>query len=69
VAEKLNMKTVTPRTIAYMCVHVHFAMSCAEEWSNESEGFNYLEFYTFIVDFFEDTTGSEADKRTKKLLA
>ncbi|KAF8993079.1 hypothetical protein BDQ17DRAFT_1253205 [Cyathus striatus] len=69
VAERLNMTTVTPRTIAYVCIHVHFAMSCAEEWSNESEGFSYPDFYYFIVDFFEDTTGPEARKRTKKLLA
>ncbi|KAF9012062.1 hypothetical protein BDQ17DRAFT_1420455 [Cyathus striatus] len=61
------MKTVTPRAIAYAGVHVHFSLSNAE-WKNESEGYGYSEFYNYIIDFFEVTTGPVAEKRIKDLL-
>ncbi|KAF9000331.1 hypothetical protein BDQ17DRAFT_1170610, partial [Cyathus striatus] len=49
-------------------LQVHFSLSNAEEWKNESEGFSYPEFYNFIIDFFDVTTSPAAEKRIKDLL-
>ena len=60
---------VTPQSIAYAAVQVcnvlcwislthalvklHFALCDASHWVSHYNGFNYEEFYEFIIDFFE----------------
>ncbi|KAL1703843.1 hypothetical protein EV121DRAFT_260335 [Schizophyllum commune] len=52
-AAKMNMDRVTPRTIAYTACQLHFAFTDAKDWAVVYDGFNYAQFYDFIVDFFE----------------
>ncbi|KAF8994127.1 hypothetical protein BDQ17DRAFT_1252137, partial [Cyathus striatus] len=56
VASLLNMKSVTPRSIAYICAQVHYTLSSSASWTVEHEGFNYQAFYNFIVDYLENTS-------------
>ncbi|KAE9403743.1 hypothetical protein BT96DRAFT_917315, partial [Gymnopus androsaceus JB14] len=48
------MRKVTGRNIAYAAVQARFGISVAEKWDALDGHFNYADFYTEIVDFFED---------------
>ncbi|KAF9014314.1 hypothetical protein BDQ17DRAFT_1404627 [Cyathus striatus] len=70
VANLINMKLVTARSIAYVCVQLHFAFSSADSWlQTEVEGFNYIAFYDFIVDFFEESTTPTACSYVQNILS
>jgi hypothetical protein len=78
------MKTVTPRSLAYVAVQVgiasppvielkllqlRFALSNANAW-NENDGcFNYINFYNNIVDYFEIPVGPESQAHVSSLLS
>ncbi|KAG6858765.1 hypothetical protein C0991_001981, partial [Blastosporella zonata] len=68
VATKLGLEAVTPRTIAYAAVMLHFSLTDAPQWKILYNNFNYELFYNFIVDYFEDIEGAEAKKHVKALL-
>ncbi|KAF5323644.1 hypothetical protein D9758_017074 [Tetrapyrgos nigripes] len=70
VAQLLDMKNVTPRTIAYSAVMLRFALSDALSWDSD-QTFDYHAFYNSIVDYFEEALakpGSEEERHIKKLL-
>ncbi|KAF8987082.1 hypothetical protein BDQ17DRAFT_1435844 [Cyathus striatus] len=70
VASKVNMKLVTPRSIAYTSVQLHFSFSRAVSWAQtEVEGFNYPKFYNFVVDFFEEPSCPTAERCAQNLLS
>ncbi|KAL0060723.1 hypothetical protein AAF712_012503 [Marasmius tenuissimus] len=54
VASLLGMTEVTPRSIAYAAVLLHFSLTDTPTWNVSCDGFNYAIFYDFIVDYFED---------------
>ncbi|KAF9492667.1 hypothetical protein BDN71DRAFT_1433033 [Pleurotus eryngii] len=56
VAQLMGMKHVTPRSVAYIAVLIHFSLTDAENWCINYNGFNYLGFYNAIVDYFETAT-------------
>jgi len=74
---------VTARAIAYAAVQVcstlhhpswltlhrklHFALNDATYWNRDYNGFNYEEFYEFIIDFFEDDTSPEGKAMASEL--
>jgi len=74
---------VTARAIAYAAVQVcsslcptswltshcklHFALNDATHWNSHYNGFNYEEFYEFIIDFFEDDTSPEGKGAASEL--
>ena len=74
---------VTARAIAYAAVQVchpcitlprltllyklHFALNDATHWMSHYNGFNYEEFYEFIVDFFEEDQTPEGKAATDEL--
>ncbi|KAJ3723066.1 hypothetical protein C8R42DRAFT_665183 [Lentinula raphanica] len=62
------MNEVKPRSIAYAAVHLHFALSDASHWTNTHMGYNYLDLWNFVVDFFEDPQNEEEEKQAKELL-
>ncbi|KAG6818922.1 hypothetical protein H0H93_000271 [Arthromyces matolae] len=68
VAQKLNLESVTPRSIAYAAVMLLFSLTDAPQWKPVYNGFSYEHFYNFIIDFFEDVQGLEAKARVKALL-
>ncbi|KAJ3847523.1 hypothetical protein EV368DRAFT_87652 [Lentinula lateritia] len=68
VAQIIHMNDVKPRSIAYAAVHLHFALSDASQWTNSHMGYNYLDLWSFIVDFFEDPEDDDEEKRSKELL-
>ena len=69
VASKLNMNDkVTPRSIAYAAVQLHFNLQTAERWNEIYGGFDYRGLYNYIVDFFEDVQEAPAKKRAQDLL-
>ena len=47
---------------------LHFNLTDATHWASYYNGFNYEEFYKFIVDFFEADTTPEAQEASMKLL-
>jgi hypothetical protein len=71
---------VTARAIAYAAVQVprhsfhcssqltlfqlHFALNDATHWMSHYNGFNYEEFYKFIIKFFEDNDQTLEEKAT-----
>ena len=75
---------VTPRSIAYIAVlvrrflHVlaqliypfqlHFSLTDATYWMSEYNGFNYEEFWEFIVDYFEADETPQGQEASTKLL-
>ncbi|KAJ3753851.1 hypothetical protein EV360DRAFT_87390 [Lentinula raphanica] len=68
VAQLLDMKEVSPRSIAYACVMLRFSLSDANAW-NADQSFNYQGLYNTIIDYFEDVeSGSEAEKDVHALL-
>jgi len=46
-----------------------FNLTSATQWTEEYNGFNFPAFYNFIVDFFEEASGTQAKRRVEKLLA
>ncbi|KAJ3975900.1 hypothetical protein EV361DRAFT_959110 [Lentinula raphanica] len=68
VAQIIHMNEVKPRSIAYAAIHLHFALTDAPYWNPGYHGFNYLDLWNFIVDFFEDPGDDEEEKRSKELL-
>lgn len=69
VASKLHLNDkVTPRSVAYAAVQLHFNLQTAGSWTSVYGGFDYLGLYNYVVDFFEDTPGPAAKKRAQELL-
>ncbi|KAG1886675.1 hypothetical protein F4604DRAFT_1917489 [Suillus subluteus] len=68
VASIINMKKVTPRSIAYVACQVRFALSNVSSWRTVDGDFDYEVFWNNIVDFFEDVPGPVMRRRVKKLL-
>ncbi|KAG2055342.1 hypothetical protein BDR06DRAFT_882489, partial [Suillus hirtellus] len=64
----INMKKVTPHTIAYIVCQVRFALSSVSSWHTVDGGFNYEIFWTNIVTFFEVVPGPITRHRVNKLL-
>jgi len=74
---------VTTRGIAYAAVHVrhplhhsswltylsklHFSLCDASQWVPHYNGFNYEEFYEFIIDFFEADQTPEGKAASREL--
>ncbi|KAG1898392.1 uncharacterized protein F5891DRAFT_1191083 [Suillus fuscotomentosus] len=54
VASIINMKKVTPRSIAYIVCQVRFVLSSVSSWHTIDGDFDYEGFWNNIVDFFED---------------
>ena len=75
---------VTARSIAYAAVQVrlpcviipglrfypklHFALNDATHWMSHYNGFNYEEFYEFIIDFLEEDVTPEGKAASNELL-
>ncbi|KAF9793078.1 hypothetical protein BJ322DRAFT_1103511 [Thelephora terrestris] len=58
VATTLDMRCrVTPRSVAYAAVQLHFALQSASQWREVYDKFNYKDFYWFIVDYLEGGSG------------
>ncbi|KAG2145713.1 hypothetical protein BD769DRAFT_1738581 [Suillus cothurnatus] len=68
VASIINMKKVTPRSIAYVACQVRFALSSVSSWRTVDGDFDYESFWNNIVDFFEDVPGPITSRRVEKLL-
>ncbi|KAG2109689.1 uncharacterized protein F5147DRAFT_772974 [Suillus discolor] len=68
VASIINMRKVTPRSIAYIVCQVHFALSSVSSWRTIDGDFDYEGFWNNIVDFFEEVPGPVARHRVTKLL-
>ncbi|KAJ3750344.1 hypothetical protein DFH05DRAFT_1563987 [Lentinula detonsa] len=68
VAQRIQMASVVPRSIAYAAIHLHFALSDAPWWSATHNGYNYQDLWYFIVDFFEDPVDEDAERHAKELL-
>ncbi|KAF9024607.1 hypothetical protein BDP27DRAFT_1438145 [Rhodocollybia butyracea] len=62
------MSEVTPRSIAYAAVHLHFGLSDAPHWCRAHNGYNYQDLWNYVVDFFEDPVDEDAERYTKELL-
>ncbi|KAE9383584.1 hypothetical protein BT96DRAFT_1008996 [Gymnopus androsaceus JB14] len=68
VAQLLDLKEATPRSIAYACVMLRFALSDAKAW-NSDRSFNYEGLYLTIIDYLEDVMpGSVEEKQIQELL-
>ncbi|KAG1778780.1 hypothetical protein EV702DRAFT_967139, partial [Suillus placidus] len=68
VAQIIKMEKVTPRSIAYIACQVRFALSSVTSWRSVDGDFDYIQFWRYIVDFFERAPGREAQGRVNKLL-
>ncbi|KAE9402407.1 hypothetical protein BT96DRAFT_918251 [Gymnopus androsaceus JB14] len=68
VAQRIQMASVVPRSIAYAAIHLHLALSDAPWWSATHNGYNYQDLWYFIVDFFEDPVDEDAEEHAKELL-
>ncbi|KIM37371.1 hypothetical protein M413DRAFT_31063 [Hebeloma cylindrosporum] len=69
VASKLHMNDkVTPRSIAYAAVLLHYNLQTAERWYEIYGGFDYCVLYNEIVDYFEDVPTPAAKKRAQDLM-
>jgi len=74
---------VTARAIAYAAVQVcdslrcspclmffsklHFSLCDATHWTSDYNGFNYKEFYEFVIDFFEADQTPEGKDASREL--
>ncbi|KAJ7587280.1 hypothetical protein C8J56DRAFT_1026711 [Mycena floridula] len=71
-ADRMRMRNiVTPRSIAYIAVLTHFALTDRRNWNSSNciyMDLNYRVFYNFIVDFFEQAKTELAQRRVNKLL-
>ncbi|KAG1830387.1 hypothetical protein EV424DRAFT_1535090 [Suillus variegatus] len=68
VASIINMRKVTPRSIAYVVCQVHFALSNISSWRTIDGDFDYEGFWNNMVDFFEDVPGPVTQRRVNLLL-
>ncbi|KAG1775831.1 hypothetical protein EV702DRAFT_1199053 [Suillus placidus] len=68
VASIINMRKVTPRSIAYVVCQVRFALSSVSSWHTVDGDFDYEGFWNNIIDFFEDVPGPVTQRRVAKLL-
>ncbi|KAG1875631.1 hypothetical protein DFJ58DRAFT_721451 [Suillus subalutaceus] len=68
VASIINMRKVTPRTIAYIVCQVRFALSSVLSWRTVNGDFDYEAFWNNTIDFFKDVPGPVAQHRVAKLL-
>ncbi|KAJ3985138.1 hypothetical protein F5890DRAFT_1473973 [Lentinula detonsa] len=68
VAQRIQMASVVPRSIAYAAIHLHFALSDAPWWSATHDGYNYQDLWYFVIDFFEDPVDEDAEEHAKGLL-
>ncbi|KAG2748517.1 hypothetical protein P692DRAFT_20874833 [Suillus brevipes Sb2] len=68
VASIINMRKVTPRSIAYVTCQVRFALSSLSSWRTVDGDFNYEVFWSNVVDFFEDIPGPVMGQRVSQLL-
>ncbi|KAG2091707.1 hypothetical protein BD769DRAFT_1679292 [Suillus cothurnatus] len=68
VASIINMRKVTPRSIAYVVCQVRFALSSISSWHTIDGDFDYETFWNNIMDFFEDVPGPVTSHRVTTLL-
>ncbi|KAG2131450.1 hypothetical protein BD769DRAFT_1666459 [Suillus cothurnatus] len=68
VAQIINMKKVTPRSIAYIACLVRFSLSSVTSWRSVDGDFDYVQFWRTIVDFFERPPGQDVQHRVDRLL-
>ncbi|KAG1865087.1 hypothetical protein C8R48DRAFT_772790 [Suillus tomentosus] len=68
VASIINMRKVTPRSLAHVVCQVRFALSSVSSWRTVDGDFDYEAFWNHVVDFFEDVPGPVAQRRVTKLL-
>jgi len=70
IATRVNLnEKVTPRSIAYVAVILHFNLQTSERWDEQYGGFDYRGLYNYVIDFFEDVDDDdETKKRAKELL-
>ncbi|KAG1906061.1 uncharacterized protein F5891DRAFT_1244036 [Suillus fuscotomentosus] len=68
IAQIIQMKKVTPRSIAYIACQVRFALSSVTSWWPVDGDFDYEQFWRTIVDFFEKAPGRVARRRVNALL-
>ncbi|KAF9067796.1 hypothetical protein BDP27DRAFT_1328245 [Rhodocollybia butyracea] len=59
IAVKNGMQRVTGRHIAYAAVQARFALSASDTWNHNDDDFCDAEFYSEIVDYFEDDPKDE----------
>ncbi|KAG2116812.1 hypothetical protein DEU56DRAFT_761490 [Suillus clintonianus] len=69
VAQIINMHKVSPRSIAYVSCQLRFALSSVTSWRSVDGDFDYAQFWSNIVDFFECPPGRVARRNTDRLLA
>lgn len=48
-------------------IKLHFSLTNAAHWMNDYDGFNYEEFYEFIIDFFEADQSAEGKAAATEL--
>ncbi|KAG1767784.1 hypothetical protein EDD22DRAFT_949841 [Suillus occidentalis] len=68
IAQIINMRKVTPRSIAYIACLVRFSLSSITSWRSVDGDFDYIQFWCTIVDFFEQPPGRDARCRVDRLL-
>ncbi|KAG1758198.1 hypothetical protein EDD22DRAFT_784236, partial [Suillus occidentalis] len=57
VAQIINLKKVTPHSIAYIACLIRFSLSSITSWQSVDGNFDYCQFWCTIVDFFERPPG------------
>ncbi|KAG2064843.1 hypothetical protein BDR04DRAFT_1122268 [Suillus decipiens] len=68
VASIINMRKVTPHSLAYVICQVCFALSNISSWHAIDGDFDYKIFWSNIVDFFENIPGPVTQQRVNHLL-
>ncbi|KAF5393790.1 hypothetical protein D9757_000389 [Collybiopsis confluens] len=68
VSQLCQISEVTGRSIAYAAVHLHLALSNADQWTASHEGYNYQNLWEYVVDFFEAPADDEVHKKRRKEL-
>ena len=54
--------------LTHFYLKLHFALNDATAWMSHYNGFNYEEYYEFIVDFFEEDQTPDGKAATNELL-
>jgi len=57
----------SPISPAHTFIKLHFALCDATQWASHYNGFNYEEFYEFIIDFFEADQSPEGKAAASEL--
>ncbi|KAF9028414.1 hypothetical protein BDP27DRAFT_1247081 [Rhodocollybia butyracea] len=68
VSKILHMSEVTPHSIAYAAVHLHFGLLDAPHWCCAHNSYNYQDLWNYVVNFFEDPVDEDAECYTEELL-